>query len=1345
MPTSDDDVTINVFESVPIDITGQADSVHSISSATPILIDARGSLSVAADSTLSGGLTIAPTGSLFVNGAGTLTVTGTPIIMGAQLVASGGGTLRMPDLTTATLGASLSATRLEARDAGSVLALPALTMITVALSDSDPIPQVRAAAGGDVELPALKTVFGSRVQIQADGPGSMLDLASLTKLSADVIPPTAPGEIEVTNHATLNAPVLATLGSVNLTFDGTGTESLNQVATFAQGTLTLSGGSAILSGLTNADGSSFVASGGASLSVPNLTSYSGVGTFEASGAGSVLSFNALTMLGSTPNTDTAVTLQIQATAGADIEMPTLAKIAGQTVLLQADGENSVLNVSALAVFRNDGADAASQIEVTNGASFNDADLTTLNGVGITLDGTGSISLKQISTFTLGSISWASGTASLDSLVDADGSGFLVSGGAEITIPALNAYVATNPLSTPAVFKATDANSVLSFPSLATMSANGNNVSTPVLRLEVAAMAGGDIEFPALTSISHGPIELDTDGKNSVLNISALVTFTGSSTAGGALVQSSIQVTQGGTLEDPVLRTLNSVVVTLDGTGNASLAQISTNLLGGVQLLGGTVVLSGLTNGDGSQFEAMNGASLTVPAVTTYAGPIDQGAGFAAEGVNSVLSFPALRSVAAPGRSSNSFMTIAAQNGGSVSLPVLTTIGLGPVGLESDGPGSLLSVPSLGLFQGLEAQDDWGQSRIVQMNGGRIVASSLTRTTGVNIYGDLGGTLALSNTFGLEVDGGAETFVGGTLDDQSTLILQNEAVLNVLGSLSVAKFGLFETTPGTTIDISGDLTGTIQDVATFAPQGAVVFDGGTTSDQQPQNLEAMSADRGAGPAGFKTNFVYSLLKLTPGTSVRLVDKSRNTSGTTPEAVYVDDLTIPAGATLDLNGLHLYAHTWHVAGSVIGGAINQSRSGDFDHDGIADPAVFEPSTATFYIAGSQAGNESNQFGVGTLYGGRPINVSAAYEAVGVLDPAVFEPSTSTFYIHTTRGNQAIQFGIGTRYGGHPIPVPGNYEGDGIIDPAVFEPSTSTFYIARHNGPNVAIQFGIGTRYGGNPVPVPGNYEGDGQTDPAVFEPSTSTFYLARHNNVNEAIQFGIGTLYGGHPSPEPGNYQGDGQTDPAVFEPSTSTFYIAKHNAPNQAMQFGVGTLYGGHPVPVPLEYESDNQTDPAVFEPSTSTFFIARHNAPNEAVQFGIGTLYGGHPVPVPAAYEGGGQNDPAVFEPSTSTFYIARHNAPNEAIQFGIGTRYGGHPEPISSAVTSTSESGQSARSFGITVAAPTISSPASVASARMRLHDLALEHVHLTPLGSRHSTRLPAAKSRPKTIGSKMTKIHLE
>src|SRR5581483_8353702 len=58
-----------------------------------------------------------------------------------------------------------------------------------------------------------------------------------------------------------------------------------------------------------------------------------------------------------------------------------------------------------------------------------------------------------------------------------------------------------------------------------------------------------------------------------------------------------------------------------------------------------------------------------------------------------------------------------------------------------------------------------------------------------------------------------------------------------------------------------------------------------------------------------------------------------------------------------------------GASVGGFIAQvvpdherARTGDFDGDGLTDSSVFDPSTSTFYLARSTAGNVAAQFGKG-----------------------------------------------------------------------------------------------------------------------------------------------------------------------------------------------------------------------------------------------------------------------------------------------------------------------------------------------------------------------------------------------
>src|SRR5262249_53517803 len=105
---------------------------------------------------------------------------------------------------------------------------------------------------------------------------------------------------------------------------------------------------------------------------------------------------------------------------------------------------------------------------------------------------------------------------------------------------------------------------------------------------------------------------------------------------------------------------------------------------------------------------------------------------------------------------------------------------------------------------------------------------------------------------------------------------------------------------------------------FGPQGTVSLNG-PGSSTAPQLLEVMSQDQGNVSAAFSRNFGYGTLSLS-NTYVRLVDNARNSSGTTPEALYVVTLIVPAGTTLDLNGLHVYARSAQINGTVLGGVIS-----------------------------------------------------------------------------------------------------------------------------------------------------------------------------------------------------------------------------------------------------------------------------------------------------------------------------------------------------------------------------------------------------------------------------------------
>jgi adhesin HecA-like repeat protein len=89
----------------------------------------------------------------------------------------------------------------------------------------------------------------------------------------------------------------------------------------------------------------------------------------------------------------------------------------------------------------------------------------------------------------------------------------------------------------------------------------------------------------------------------------------------------------------------------------------------------------------------------------------------------------------------------------------------------------------------------------------------------------------------------------------------------------------------------------------------------------QLLEVMGEDLGPIGTAFSNSVAVGSLTLAANSQVRLVDQVDNAPGGAPEALYVNTLVVPAGTTLDLNGLTLYAIDVQVAGTVVGGTVQK----------------------------------------------------------------------------------------------------------------------------------------------------------------------------------------------------------------------------------------------------------------------------------------------------------------------------------------------------------------------------------------------------------------------------------------
>ena len=143
---------------------------------------------------------------------------------------------------------------------------------------------------------------------------------------------------------------------------------------------------------------------------------------------------------------------------------------------------------------------------------------------------------------------------------------------------------------------------------------------------------------------------------------ALTTFTESN--GWTL--STLQASNNGIINDGALATLSNINMTISGSAEH-------------------VTLASLTSVNNNNITVSGGASLSLPAVTSYTGNTSTTT-LEATGTGSVLTLANLTTVTQPTNNYQAQTNFEALAGGTVTLSALTTINTGTVVLESDGSG-----------------------------------------------------------------------------------------------------------------------------------------------------------------------------------------------------------------------------------------------------------------------------------------------------------------------------------------------------------------------------------------------------------------------------------------------------------------------------------------------------------------------------------------------------------------------------------------------------------------------------------------------------------------------------------
>ncbi len=235
VPGPGDDVDIDVA-GVTVTIGSNVESVHSVTADDPLVISG-GGLKVAANSTISGGLSMTG-GSLTANGSGTsLTVTGTTTISGASLYAQSGSTLSLPNLTSYTSDNNT----FQADGAKSVLDASGLTNVT----QQGPW-DINATNGGTLNLGGMTSLTCTNIISVTDTGGSTLNLGGLTSLTSTLsfgygISITDTGDSTLLDGK-LTSLTADQLAGIVVTLDGTDAHVADSWSSFTDSNLNVTGG-----------------------------------------------------------------------------------------------------------------------------------------------------------------------------------------------------------------------------------------------------------------------------------------------------------------------------------------------------------------------------------------------------------------------------------------------------------------------------------------------------------------------------------------------------------------------------------------------------------------------------------------------------------------------------------------------------------------------------------------------------------------------------------------------------------------------------------------------------------------------------------------------------------------------------------------------------------------------------------------------------------------------------------------------------------------------------------------------------------------------------------------------
>lgn len=222
------------------------------------------------------------------------------------------------------------------------------------------------------------------------------------------------------------------------------------------------------------------------------------------------------------------------------------------------------------------------------------------------------------------------------------------------------------------------------------------------------------------------------------------------------------------------------------------------------------------------------------------------------------------------------------------------------------------------------------------------------------------------------------------------------------------------------------------------------------------------------------------------------------------------------------------------ATVGLSVNFNHDGDFDGDGIMDPAVYDEPTGEWHIMFSKG-----DFVPQSFFGGGPgwTAIQADYEGDGRADIVLYNRTTGTWHIWFSCINHEDPC-VSLNFGGEGwVAVTGDYDGDGLADPAIYCEATGEWIIATSRANYTMTSFNLG---GPGYTAVSGDYDGDGCSDPGIYQRSNGQWFVGCSLLGYALKTFYVNTYGDGPLVPAPADYDGDRKTDPAVFAYSAPSF-------------------------------------------------------------------------------------------------------------------------------------------------------------------------------------------------------------